>query len=52
MSAAMIIEYQISRYIKKTATLLLFLEGQVHVFPSVYFHFHTTALFQQYLKWN
>ena len=30
----------------KTAPLFfLFLEGQVHLYPSVYFHFHVTDLF-------
>ena len=49
MSASTIKELKLSKY-KKTVPLFTFLEGQMHLYPSVYFHFHATDLLTQYLK--
>ena len=35
---------------KKTVPLLLVLKGQMHLYLSVYFHFHATDLLKQYFK--
>ena len=35
---------------RKTAPLFVFLKGQMHLHPSVYFHLHATDLLKQYLK--
>ena len=41
-----------SKYKKKTSPHFLFLEVQVHMYLSVYFHYHATDVLEQYLKWN
>ena len=36
------------KYKKKTVPLFWFLEGQMHQYQSVYFHFYATDMFKQY----
>ena len=51
MFSAKIKGSKMSKY-KKTAPVFLFPEGQMHQNQSVYFHFYTTVLLEQYLRWN